>query len=125
MPCSCQGVHYEITQHGNYLRGVIGDAADMQEFASFYRELQSRCMTLGIGRALVVVRPEQDMPGPDRLLMFERAGFVDGFKLALVCATWTLYQACNKAEMAANRAAVQVRAFVQEMEAVSWLTANS
>ena len=64
------------------------------------------------------------MPGPERLGNFQQAGFIDGFKLALVCATWTLYQACNKAEMAANRAAVHVRAFVQEMEAVSWLTAN-
>ena len=45
-----------------------------------------------------------------------------GFRLALVCATWTLYQACNKAERAATKAGVNVRAFLQEMEAVRWLT---
>jgi hypothetical protein len=117
-------VHYEITEHGGYLRGVIGDGATMQEFATFYRELQTRCAALGFDRALVVVRSGQEEPGPERLSNYQQAGFIAGFKLALVCATWTLYQACNKAEMAANRAAVHVRAFVQEMEAVSWLTAS-
>jgi hypothetical protein len=34
----------------------------------------------------------------------------------------TLYQACNKAERAATKAGVNVRAFLQEMEAVRWLT---
>jgi hypothetical protein len=90
----------------------------------FYKELQTRCTTRGFDRALVVVMPESDSPSPERLRMFEGAGFIKGFKLALVCASWTLYQACNKAEMAANRAAIHVRAFLQEMEAVSWLTAN-
>lgn len=117
-------MHYEITEHGSYLRGVIGDTADMQEFASFYLELQTRCTVRGFDRALVVVRPEHEGPGPERLGNFKQAGFIDGFKLALVCATWALYQACNKAEMAADRVAVNVRAFLQEMEAVSWLTAN-
>jgi hypothetical protein len=117
-------MHYEITEHGNYLRAVIGEGADLEEFASFYRELQARCMVRGIDRALVVVQPEEAVPWPDWLGTFERAGFMEGFKLALVCATWTLYQACNKAEQAANQAAVNVRAFLQEMEAVSWLTTN-
>jgi hypothetical protein len=117
-------MHYEITEHGSYMRGVIGDSAGMQEFVGFYTELQNRCRERGLERALVVVRPENEAPGEERLLMYQRAGFGDGFKLALVCATWTLYQACNKAEMAAAKAAVHVRAFVQEMEAVSWLTAN-
>jgi hypothetical protein len=117
-------VHYEITQPGNYLRGVIADTATMQEFASFYLELQTRSTALGFDRALVVVRPDKEMPGPERLVNFQQAGFIAGFKLALVCATWTLYQSCNKAEMAADRLAVNVRAFLQEMEAVSWLTAN-
>jgi hypothetical protein len=117
-------MHYQITEHGNYLRGVIGDAADPEQFASFYRELQARCASRGFDRALVVVLPEGDAPGPERLTNFSRAGFIDGFKLALVCATWTLYQACNKAERAATQTAVKVRAFLQEMEAVRWLTAN-
>src|SRR5919106_6646573 len=111
MPC----MRYQITEHGDYLRGVIGDAADLDEFESFYRELQSRCAAGGFQRALVVVRPETDVPGSERIALFERAGFVAGFKLALVCATWTLYQACNKAERAANQAAFKVRAFLQEM----------
>lgn len=118
-------MHYEITEHANYLRAVIGDVGGLEDFVSFYLELQTRCTTGGFVRALVVVRPEHDVPGPDRLGTFERAGFIGGFKLALVCATWTLYQACNKAEQAANQAAVNVRAFLQEMEAVSWLTANN
>jgi hypothetical protein len=117
-------MHYDITEHPNYLRGVIGDGAKPDEFAAFYRELQMRCALRGFERALVVVRPEHDVPGPDRLSTFERAGFIEGFRLALVCATWTLYQACNKAEMAARRATVNVRAFLQEVEAVSWLTAS-
>jgi hypothetical protein len=117
-------MHYELTQHGTYLRGVIGDGANTEDFASFYREVQKRCAALGLDRALVVVRPEDEIPGPERLGSFKRADFAEGFKLALVCATWTLYQACNKAETVANRATVNVRAFLQEMEAVSWLTAN-
>jgi hypothetical protein len=115
-------MHYQITEHGDYLRAVIGDAADLAEFENFYRELQTRCTARGFQRALVVVLPESDAPGPERLGVFERAGFMHGFKLALVCATWTLYQACNKAERAANQAAVNVRAFLQEMEAMRWLT---
>jgi len=117
-------MHYEITQRGTYLRGVIADTASTQEFASFYLELQTRSAALGFDRALVVVRPEHEAPGPERLSNFHQAGFISGFKLALVCATWTLYQACNKAETAADRVAVNVRAFLQEMEAVSWLTAS-
>lgn len=117
-------MHYEITEHGNYLRAVIGDAAGMDDFAAFYREVQKRCALLGLDRALVIVTPEENVPGPDRLGNFTGAGFIDGFRLALVCATWTLYQACNNAERAASQAAVKVRAFLQEMEAVRWLTAN-
>jgi hypothetical protein len=117
-------MHYQITQHGNYLRAVISHAADLEQFAKFYLEVQKRCANLGLDRALVVVLPEGDVPGPERLGNFSDAGFMDGFKLALVCATWTLYQACNKAERAAEKAAVQVRAFLQEMEAVAWLNAS-
>ena len=117
-------MHYQITEHRDYLRAVIGDAAGMDEFVSLYKELQSRCRSRGFDRALVVVIPEVEFPGPERLSLFNQAGFIDGFKLALVCATWTLYQACNKAERAASKAAVNVRAFLQEMEAVSWLTAS-
>jgi hypothetical protein len=117
-------MHYEITEHGTYLRAVIGDQAGLEDFLGFYREVQARCAIRGFDRALVIVKPEHGIPGPDRLGMFERAGFIEGFKLALVCATWTLYQACNKAEMAASRATIHVRAFLQEMEAVSWLKAG-
>ena len=114
-------MHYQITEHGDYLRAVIGDGADSEEFASFYRELQARCMVRGFERALVVVLPESEAPGPERLALFGAAGFAGGFKLALVCASWTLYQACNKAEKAAARAGIKVRAFLQEMEGITWL----
>ena len=117
-------MHYSFTQHGGYLRAVIGDGADTQEFERFYRELQDRCATGGFNRALVVVIPERQVPGPERLGSYAGAGFIGGFRLALVCATWTLYQACNKAESAAKSAAINVRAFLQEMEAVAWLTAT-
>jgi hypothetical protein len=117
-------MHYYFTEHGGYLRAVIGDGADAEEFASFYRELGTRCASGGFRRALVVVIPESQVPGPERLGSFSGAGFLEGFKLALVCATWTLYQACNTAERTAKEAAFQVRAFLQEMEAVAWLTAT-
>ena len=117
-------MHYEITEHGNYLRAVIGDTAGTADFTDFYREVQKQCALRGLDRALVVVKPDEDVPGPDRLGNFSGAGFIDGFRLALVCATWTLYQACNNAERAASHAAVKVRAFLQEMEAVRWLTGN-
>jgi hypothetical protein len=115
-------MRYQITEHRDYVRAVIGDDADGVEFERFYRELQALCAARGFQRALVVVRPEGTVPGPERLQLFGSAGFLEGFKLALVCATWTLYQACNKAERAAAKAAVTVRAFLQEMEAVRWLT---
>ena len=117
-------MHYQITEHPDYVRAVIGDGADASEFARFYGELQSLCAVRGFDRALVVVRPEGAVPGPERLALYGGAGFVDGFRLALVCATWTLYQACNKAERAAAKAAVTARAFLQEMEAVRWLTGS-
>jgi hypothetical protein len=117
-------MHYYFTEHGGYMRAVIGDSAEAEEFAGFYRELKARCAKGRFSGALVVVIPESQVPGPERLGSFGGAGFIDGFKLALVCATWTLYQACNKAENAAKEAAFSVRAFLQEMEAVAWLTAT-
>jgi hypothetical protein len=117
-------MRYQITEHGDYVRAVIGDAAGAEDFASFYRELQTLCTVRGFDRALVVVLPEYAVPSPERLSAFHGAGFIDGFKLALVCAAWTLYQACAKAERAASQAGVQVRAFFQETEGVRWLTAD-
>jgi hypothetical protein len=118
-------MHYYFTEHVDYIRAVIGDGADAEEFANFYRELQRRCTTGGFTRALVVVLPESAVPGPERLSLFGGAGFIGEFRLALVCATWTLYQACNNAERTAKEAAITVRAFLQEMEAVAWLTATN
>ena len=114
-------MHYAITAHKDYLRAVIADDASTDEFAALYRELRTRCADAGCNRALVVVRPEGSVLGPERLASFCAAGFITGFRLALVCETWTLYQACNKAERAATKADVNVRAFLQEMEAVRWL----
>lgn len=114
---------HAISEHGDYLRGVIGDEASVDEFVAFYRELQRRCSEHGCNRALVVVTPESQMPGPERLHTYARAGFTHGFKLALVCAAWTLYQACNDAERAAAATAnINMRAFFHEMEALRWLT---
>ena len=115
-------MRYHITEHGRYIRAVVGDGADKEDFASFYRELQTLCTVRGFDRALVVVLPEYAVPSPERLSAFNNAGFIDGFRLALVCAAWTLYQACAKAERAASQAGVQVRAFFQETEGVRWLT---
>ena len=112
---------YEITQHKDYLRAVIADDASTDEFAALYREMRTRCADAGCNRALVVVQPEGSVGGHERLAGFCNAGFIAGFRLALVCATWTLYQACNKAERAATKTDVNVRAFLQEMEAVRWL----
>jgi hypothetical protein len=115
-------VHHEITDQGEYMRGVIGDAASHDDFVAFYQELQRRCTARGCDRALVVVVPEHAVPGVDRLNTYKRAGFIEGFKLALVCAAWTLYQACSEAERTAQAASIKVRAFFHEMEAVRWLT---
>jgi hypothetical protein len=117
-------MRYQITEHGGYIRAVIGDAANTEDFASFYKELQTLCALRGFDRALVVVLPEYAVPSLERLSAFDRAGFIDGFKLALVCAAWTLYQACAKAERAASKAGVQVRAFFQETEGIRWLTGS-
>jgi hypothetical protein len=114
-------VPYQITEHGNYLRGVIGDESSIDDFMAFYKELQHRCRQCGCDRALVVVVPANATPGADRLHTYVGAGFMEGFKLALVCGAWTLYQACNKAENAAARASITVRAFFHEMEAMRWL----
>jgi hypothetical protein len=113
---------HQITDRGDYLRGVIGDAASVDDFTAFYQELKRRCVERGCDRALVVVVPEDAVPGMDRLNTYRRAGFIAGFKLALVCAAWTLYQACNDAERAAQVASVKVRAFFHELEAERWLT---
>ena len=114
-------MHYTITEHKDYLRAVISDDASTDQFAALYCELRARCADAGCDRALVVVQPESAVGGPERLASFCNAGFIAGFRLALVCATWTLYQACNKAERAASKADINVRAFLQEMEAMRWL----
>lgn len=115
-------MRYQFTEHGDYVRAVIGDDATLDEFVQFYRELRTQCTDRGFDRALVVVTPGAADPHADRIAMFGGAGFMEGFKLALVCAGWTLYQACAKAERAAAKAGVQVRAFFQETEGVRWLT---
>ena len=117
-----QGMRYQFTEHGDYIRAVIGADAAIEDFANFYRELQTHCTIRGIHRALVIVAPRSLVPSPERLTTFGGAGFIEGFKLALVCAGWTLYQACAKAERAAAKADVQVRAFFQETEGVRWLS---
>ena len=117
-------MRYQITEQQDYIRAVIADSAGIDDFVALYKELQLRSTTRGFNRALVVVLPESGVAAPERLRTFENAGFIEGFKLALVCATWTLYQACSKAERAATRAGVQVRAFLQEMEGVRWLTGS-
>lgn len=33
-------MHYQITERGDYLRAVIGDAAGVEDFAASYKELQ-------------------------------------------------------------------------------------
>jgi hypothetical protein len=113
---------YQLSKHQNYLRAVIGNGATAEDFATLYRELQKRSVELGFDRALVVVVPESEPPGHEHLGKFDGAGFVDGFRLALICATWTLYQSCSKAERAASRAGFHVRTFLQEMEGVNWLS---
>lgn len=113
---------YQLSPRPTYLRAVINNGASAEEFAAFYREVQTRCAELGLERALVVVVPGDEVPRHEDLGGFHTVGFVDGFRLALVCATWTLYQACNKAERAASRAGFQVRTFLQEMEGVNWLS---
>jgi hypothetical protein len=113
---------YQLTQYPEYLRAVIGNGATADEFASFYRDVQLRCAELGLERALVVVVPGDEVPHFEDLGRFSGAGFADTFRLALICATWTLYQACNKAERTAARAGFQVRTFLQEMEGVTWLS---
>ena len=55
-------MRYQITEHADYVRAVIGDGADASEFARFYSELQSLCALRGFDRALVVVRPEGAVP---------------------------------------------------------------
>jgi len=115
---------YQISEHPSYLRGVISNSATPDEFAAFYRELQLRCAELRLERALVIVVPQGETPGHEHLGKFDGAGFVGGFRLALVCATWTLYQSCSKAERAARRADFQVRTFLQEMEGVNWLSGD-
>lgn len=115
---------YQITEHQTYLRAVISDSAPLEEFVAFYRELRALSTDRGFDRALVVVTPNGETPAHERLAMFGQAGFIEGFKLALICATWTLYQACNKAERAASQAGIHVRAFLQEMEGVNWLTGS-
>src|SRR5262245_21565948 len=119
--CSRQGMPYTITDHGGYVRGVIGDKSTLEDFIAFYKEVQDRCRQCGCDRALVIVTPAEATPGPDELHTYKQAGFLEGFKLALVCAAWTLYQACNEAERAAEKAKINVRAFFRETEALRWL----
>jgi hypothetical protein len=116
---------YAITEHGDYVRGVIGDKSTPDDFIDFYKELQGRCKACGCDRALVIVTPAEAALGPNELHTYKQAGFLDGFRLALVCAAWTLYQACNEAERAAEKAKINVRAFFRETEAMRWLLGTS
>jgi hypothetical protein len=114
---------YEFTEHGDYIRAVIADDASQDDFVQLFREMKARSATRGVARGMVVVKNGAGtVPTFEHLSSYLEAGFMGGFKLALVCATWALYQACQKAERAAAKAGVQVRAFFQETEGGRWLT---
>ena len=115
---------YEFTPHEGYIRAVIRDDASQDEFVQLFRELKALCATQGVARAMLVVSHNDSSPLPtfEHLSSYAGAGFMEGFKLALVCAGWALYRACQKAERAAEKAGVQVRAFFQEAEGNRWLT---
>ena len=114
---------YEITPQDDYIRAVIGDDASQEDFVALFREMKALCATRGVGRAMVVVSPHAGIvPTFEHLSSYAGAGFMNGFKLALVCAGWALYRACQKAERAAQKAGVHVRAFFQEAEGSRWLS---
>ena len=114
---------YRITEHEKYLRAVIEDDASLEDFVQLFREMKTLCATRGVDRAMVVVShgAAGSVPSFEHLSSYAGAGFMDGFKLALVCAGWALYRACQKAERAAEKAGVRVRAFFQETEGSRWL----
>lgn len=114
---------YEFTEHGDYIRAVIRDDASLEDFVALFREMKTLCATRGVERGMVVVsHGAGSIPTFEHLSSYAGAGFMEGFKLALVCAGWALYRACQKAERAAAKAGVQVRAFFQEAEGSRWLT---
>jgi hypothetical protein len=115
---------YDITTHQEYLRGVLGRERHADEYLVFFKELQRKCAQQGFARALVVVLhwiPELPATVSDALYPFYRVDAVSAFKLALVCRTWALYEACANAQLAATRPDVHARAFFSEAEALGWL----
>ena len=113
---------YEFTPHEDYIRAVISDGASQEDFVALFREMKALCATRGVDRAMVVVsHGASAVPTFEQLSSYAGAGFMNGFKLALVCAGWALYRACQKAERAAEKAGMQVRAFFQETEGSRWL----
>lgn len=117
---------YSFTEHHDYIRAVIGDDASQDDFVGLFREMKALCATRGVGRGMVVVsHGAGPIPTFEHLSSYAGAGFMEGFKLALVCTGWALYRACQKAERAAEKAGVQVRAFFQETEGSQWLTGPS
>lgn len=114
---------YRFTDHAEYIRAVIGDDASQEDFVALFREMRVLCATRGVDRGMVVVSPGGgSIPTFEHLSSYAGAGFVEGSRLALVCAGWALYRACQKAERAAEKAGVQVRAFFHETEGSRWLT---
>ena len=41
------GVRHHITEHRAYIRAVVGEGADKEDFTSFYKELQTLCTVRG------------------------------------------------------------------------------
>jgi hypothetical protein len=114
---------YEFTPHDEYVRAVIADDASQEEFVALFREMKALCATRGVDRGMVVVsHGAGSVPTFEHLSSYAGAGFMEGFKLALVCAGWALYRACQKAERAAEKAGVRTRAFFQEAEGSRWLS---
>jgi hypothetical protein len=114
---------YTFTDHTDYIRAVIGDDASQDDFIALFREMKVLCATRGVDRGMVVVsHGAGSIPTFEHLSSYAGAEFIQGFKLALVCAGWTLYRACQKAERAGEKAGVHARAFFQEAEGSRWLT---
>ena len=114
---------YQFTEHSEYIRAVIPDNASLEDFVGLFREMKALSTTRGVDRGMVVVAHNAgQVPTFEHLSSYAGAGFMQGYKLALVCGGWALYRGCQKAERAAEKAGVKTRAFFQEAEGSRWLT---
>lgn len=114
-----------ISRRGEYIRADVGPGRP-SEILECYRSLVTLALEQKFKLALVVGAAYDDaahhLAARDAVIAFHEIGVPAGFKLALVPLTYPTLNGYRQAEIEAQKRGIRAKVFMEEMEAIRWLT---